>query len=394
MPAARAVEAVATSIAAFVGRTETGQADTPITISSLADYERQFGDAGTTRSLASAVRGFFLNGGRQALVVRLQKSSSSAGSDEPLEAASYLGSRTDKSGLYALDKADPFNLLCIPPDIRNTDVPPEVYQAALAYCSERRAMLIVDALAAWSAGLDTTAAAMLQRLEALGLTGAAARNAAIYFPRVRQADPLAAGRHETFAPCGHIAGVFARTDATRGVWKAPAGLDAHLEGIDGLDVPLDDAGTALLNPLGINCLRAFPARGRVVVWGARTMRGANVFADEYKYVPVRRMALFIEESVYRGIEWARVEANGEPLWAELRRSVGEFMHALFRQGAFTGSSPRDAYFVKCDSATTTQADVDAGVVNIQIGFAPLKPAEFVVIRIQHVMQGGDPVTPP
>jgi phage tail sheath protein FI len=392
VPAVRAIEAVATSIAAFVGRTETGQADTPITIGSLADYERQFGDAGASRSLASAVRGFFQNGGRQALVVRLQKSSSSAGSDEPLDAASYLGSRTDQSGLYALDKADLFNLLCIPPDIRDGDVRPEVYQAALAYCAERRAMLIVDAPAAWSAGPDT--AAVVQRLEALGLTGAAARNAAIYFPRVRQAGPLTAGRHETFAPCGHIAGVFARTDATRGVWKAPAGLDAHLEGIDGLAAPLDDAGTALLNPLGINCLRAFPASGRVVVWGSRTMRGANVFADEYKYVPVRRTALFIEETVYRGIAWARSEPNGEPLWAELRRSVGEFMHTLFRQGAFSGSSPRDAYFVRCDSATTTQADVDAGVLNLQIGFAPLKPAEFVVIRVQHVMQGGDPVTPP
>jgi hypothetical protein len=135
--------------------------------------------------------------------------------------------------------------------------------------------------------------------------------------------------------------------------------------------------------LGVNCLRSFPAVGRVV-WGARTLRGADILASEWKYVPVRRTALYIEESLVRGTQWAVFEPNGEPLWAQLRLNVGAFMNHLFRQGAFQGRTPREAYFVKCDRETTTQADIDLGIVHIVVGFAPLKPAEFVVIKIQQI----------
>jgi uncharacterized protein len=306
-----------------------------------------------------------------------------AANSEPLDQTAYEGDADGKTGMQALVKADLFNLLCIPPDIHGGDVPPAVYQTAMQFCADHRAMLIVDSPAAWSKNRDEAAGRAKAGLTDLGLTGTAARNAALYFPRVRQTDPLRDGRIEVFVPCGIIAGLMARTDTTRGVWKAPAGLDAALAGVAGLDAELNDQENGMLNPLGINCLRAFPVYGRVA-WGARTLRGADQLADEYKYVPVRRLALYLEESLYRGTKWVVFEPNDEPLWAQIRLNIGAFMHNLFRQGAFQGATPRDAYFVKCDKETTPQNDINLGIVNIVVGFAPLKPAEFVIIKLQQM----------
>ncbi len=306
------------------------------------------------------------------------------GSDgDDITATEINGIANDKTGIFALEKADLFNLLCIPPPTREADTDPTVYQAAMKYCSDRRAMLIVDPPAAWGANSATAAASALAGLSALNLSGTSARNAALYFPRVIQADPLRNRQTDMFVPCGIIAGVMARTDVQRGVWKAPAGQDAALNGVQGLQVNLTDLENGRLNPLGINCLRSFPVIGRVV-WGARTLRGADQLADEYKYVPVRRTALFIEESLYRGTQWVVFEPNDEPLWAQIRLNVGAFMQNLFRQGAFQGKTPREAYLVKCDKETTTQNDINLGIVNILVGFAPLKPAEFVIIKIQQL----------
>ena len=295
----------------------------------------------------------------------------------------FTGSQDDKTGIFALEKADLFNLLCIPPDVRSSDTASAVYQAAMAYCAKRRAMLIVDSPASWSANKETAAATARDHLSDLGLSGEAARNAALFFPRVFESDPLHDSQTDVFVPCGIVAGIMARTDTARGVWKAPAGLDAALNGIQGLQVNLTDAENGMLNPLGINCLRDFKINGRVV-WGSRTLRGADQLADEYKYIPVRRTTLYIEESLYRGTQWVVFEPNDEPLWAQIRLNVGAFMHDLFRQGAFQGQTPKDAYFVKCDKETTTQNDINLGIVNIVVGFAPLKPAEFVVIKIQQI----------
>jgi phage tail sheath protein FI len=146
---------------------------------------------------------------------------------------------------------------------------------------------------------------------------------------------------------------------------------------------LTDAENGELNPLGINCLRAFPGIGRVS-WGSRTRDGDDRRASEWKYIPVRRTALYIEESLYRGTKWVVFEPNDEPLWAAIRLNVGAFMQSLFRLGAFQGATAREAYFVKCDKETTTQNDINNGIVNIVVGFAPLKPAEFVVIRLQQI----------
>lgn len=295
--------------------------------------------------------------------------------------------RNAKHGIYALEEADLFNILCIPPDPRNGDVDPAVLSEALQYCVERRAMLLVDAPKEWATNDGRLYSNLInnpsKKLNDLGISGPNARNAAIYFPRVKQSDPLRDGQIDTFAPCGIIAGIMARTDTQRGVWKAPAGLDAALNGVQGLEVMLTDRENGVLNPVGINCLRSFPVTGRVV-WGARTMRGADLIADEYKYIPVRRLALFIEESLYRGTQWVVFEPNDEPLWAQIRLNVGAFMHDLFRKGAFQGTTPKDAYFVCCNRDTTTQNNINLGIVNIVVGFAPLKPAEFVIIKLQQM----------
>jgi phage tail sheath protein FI len=511
----RTITGVATSITAFIGRAERGPVDSddksPVTINSFADYERAFGEIGADYPMSYAVRDFYLNGGSQALIVRLEKNSASAKqADVKLEAASrgtwgnalvyvvdskgitddvatrfgiakvdlfnltiyenpgsgavekflnvavtdtagsrrldrvlvdesnlvrvqlksdgtpdllaarpadsapgedpsdpaadetkfklfsggtdsdaltadtdVLGEEDKKTGMYALAKADLFNLLCIPPDKRDGDTSAGVYQQAMVYCVSRRAMLIVDSPVAWGANKQTAAATAAAGLSALGLTGVEARNAALYFPRVTESDPELDGQLDTFVPCGIIAGVMARTDSQRGVWKASAGLDASVNGAAALQANLNDAENGMLNPLGINCLRTFPAAGRVV-WGSRTLRGADQLADEYKYVPVRRTALYLEETLYRGTQWVVFEPNDEPLWAQIRLNIGAFMQGLFRQGAFQGATPREAYFVKCDHETTTQDDINRGVVNILVGFAPLKPAEFVIIKIQQL----------
>ncbi len=299
--------------------------------------------------------------------------------DNSISAASL---ETPKRGIWALEKADLFNLLCIPPltGLPGGDIGAQTRAAAAEYCRDRRAMFLVDPLTSWDEPSDLTGVA---GIDSAGFGLARTENAALFFPMVRMPDPLREGRLNSFAPSAAVAGVFARTDASRGVWKAPAGIEATLLSVAELSVKLTDGENGQLNPLGVNCLRAFPVIGRVV-WGARTLRGADQLASEWKYIPVRRLALFLEESLYRGTQWVVFEPNDEPLWAQIRLNVGAFMQNLFRQGAFQGKTPREAYFVKCDSQTTTQNDINSGVVNIVVGFAPLKPAEFVVIKIQQL----------
>jgi phage tail sheath protein FI len=289
----------------------------------------------------------------------------------------------DKKGLYALEQVYArdglFNILCIPPYTSSEGVDVSLISEAAAYCEKRRAMLLVDPPPNWK----TKTIAKNEFSDPDDKIGTRSRNAALFFPRITKANPLHDNQLEDFAPCGTVAGIFARTDTQRGVWKAPAGLDAALVDVPKLSVPLTDDENGELNPLGINCLRAFPVYGRVV-WGARTLRGADQLTDEYKYIPVRRTALYIEESLYRGLKWVVFEPNDEPLWAQIRLNAGAFMHNLFRQGAFQGKTPREAYFVKCDKETTTQNDINLGIVNVVVGFAPLKPAEFVIIKLQQI----------
>jgi hypothetical protein len=283
------------------------------------------------------------------------------------------------NALPALDKVDLFNLLSIP-DVVRTDLGASdavtVYSAAISYCGTRRAFLLVDP----PAGVSTVSGAIDWISTTLGITQP---NGAAFWPSVRLPDPLNNNSLRSFPPSGVVAGVYAATDGSRGVWKAPAGINASLLGVQSLTYPLTNDENGELNPLGLNCLRSFPVYGRVL-WGARTLQGADALASQWKYVPVRRLALFLEESLYRGLQWVVFEPNAAPLWASIRLNVESFMQTYFLKGAFAGTTPDTAYFVKCDSETTTQADIDNGVVNILVGFAPLEPAEFVVIQIEQL----------
>ncbi len=507
----RTITGVATSITAFIGRTLRGPDNQPVTINSFSDYVRQFGGLSLDSSLGYAVNDFFLNGGSQAIIVRLVQTQdipkaaaaklhlptsdaqkfltlvaaskgswgnnlsavvddntrdssdaklfnltiletdpttkqvlnvekflnvsiddtspryiprvlrqssqlvrvkkrdnatasdldpwdvpdvapkpatttvdatgADAGADGgPLTAPLFTTPTTPKQGINALDNADLFNILCIPPFTDDGDVDVSVMGNAAAYCKGRRAILLIDPPLSW-----TDPGQVQVNLGALtnAVGSDSETNAAVFFPRLTKVNSLRENQLDTFTPSGSVAGIFARTDAQRGVWKAPAGLDASLVGISALSVLLNDDDNGELNPLGVNCLRTFPASGSVV-WGSRTLAGNDRLASEWKYIPVRRTALFIEESLYRGTQWVVFEPNDEPLWAQIRLNVGAFMHTLFVKGAFQGKTPRDAYFVKCDSESTTQNDIDNGIVNIIVGFAPLKPAEFVIISIQQM----------
>lgn len=497
----RTIAGVATSITAFVGRALRGPVDTPVTVQSYTEFQRHFGGLWRESPMSYAVQHYFLNGGTEAVIVRVFNPDGAAGGNRDLTALYQLAggsplrlaaaapgawgdnlriftdhdvadpgatdtfnltvdevvgmetrasesfrnvsvnpdsprfvrtvleqqsqlvrvdgtvpedrpdaspttaaARTqdggdgaevgfdqvgneatlspERRGIWALEGTDLFNLLCIPPFTRESDVDVSTWTHALAYCRARRAMLIVDPPSSW-----TTPSAVLDGTTGVDGTSRPVPprdpNASLYFPRVRMSDPLQENRLDTFAPCGVVAGIHARTDASRGVWKAPAGQDATLFGVRELAYRMTDGENGRLNPRAVNALRTFPAAGHVI-WGARTLRGDDRLASEWKYIPVRRLALFIEESLYRGTQWVIFEPNDEPLWAQIRLNVGAFMHNLFRQGAFQGSSPKDAYFVKCDAETTTQNDIDRGIVNLLVGFAPLKPAEFLIIRISQI----------
>lgn len=514
----RTITGVATSITAFIGRAKKGELNRPITINNFGDFERKFGGLWLHSTMSYAVQDFFLNGGGQAIIVRVYKPDAGgkdsaglkvgglelvavspglwgqnlraevaipdnipdelaermgvrvedlfnlvvtdgnlletynnvtvvesprrldrvladesqlvrydgvldpetpptvvAGQDPVLAKEEELvraepadkpaikdaiktlktamggsdgvaiadaeidGSPSKKEGLYALEDADLFNLLCIPPftyEPDYSDLPSTLIDKAAAYCKKRRAFLIIDPPNKWKTK-------DLAKSGVRNDVGAISQYAALFFPRIMKPNSEQDNQLQEFAPCGVVAGIFARTDRERGVWKAPAGLEATLVGVPQLTVALSNDENGELNPLGINCLRTLPAVGRVI-WGARTREGNDQLASEWKYIPVRRLALYIEESLYRGLQWVVFEPNAEPLWAQIRLNVGAFMQNLFRQGAFQGRSPREAYFVKVDKETTTQNDINLGIVNIVVGFAPLKPAEFVILKLQQM----------
>ena len=284
---------------------------------------------------------FFENGGRDALIARIAGPDADGEGQLTDDLVSAPELQEAMGGMWALDKAEPFHLLCIPPFAfgGTGDVGAQTRRAAADYCLARRAMFIVDPLAAWSsveAVLSTTT----------GLTSSvwglpSSSNAALYFPRIRVADAVRPGQTLDCAPCGAVAGVYARIDAARGVWKAPAGEEAALRGATGLSVAITDTQNGPLNARGVNCLRTFPSKG-LLVWGARTLMGDDALASEWKYVPVRRLALHVEWSlsdVIADLVKAAAEngtANDEPLWAMLRQQADAFLYGLFRAGAFAG----------------------------------------------------------
>lgn len=296
-----------------------------------------------------------------------------------------------KAAIQAFETVDPFfNLLCLPDLARpKADDPTQphhttalaIYQEAARICAKKFAFLLIDP----PPGVKDVNAAELYKVGTLSMEPASARSSALYFPNIRVDDPLQPGMITERPPSGAIAGLFARTDAQYGVWQAPAGTEAVVSGVYGPAVELSDAEHGTLNVVGVNVIRKFPIFG-VVSYGSRTCDGANAAASEWKYVPVIRTANYILRSLSEGLRWAVHKPNGEVLWSQLRLNTTAFMHGLFRQGAFKGVSAREAYFVICDASTTSPTDMDQGIVNIQVGFAPLKPAEFVVITLRQIVQ--------
>jgi len=283
---------------------------------------------------------------------------------------------TDYDKAYnVIDKeVDLFNLMILPKDTAfSDDNMASLWAKASIFCQKRRAFLLMDPRSDWHTVQNATDGMTSLR------TGLVKDYSALFFPCLTLTEN---GSPVQVGPGGAIAGLMARIDSNRGVWKAPAGTEADIRGINGLEYKFSDDENGVLNPRGINTLRVFPEG--IVNWGARTMDGDDDFQSEYKYIPIRRLALYLEESLYRGLKWVVFEPNDEPLWAQIRLNAGAFMHDLFRQGAFQGSTPKEAYFVKCDAETTIQSDRDKGIVNIWVGFAPLKPAEFVMIYIQQM----------
>ena len=272
----------------------------------------------------------------------------------------------------AIDRSiDVFNLLILPRSARDEGAREAVWPAASTFCQRKRGFLLVDPPRTF-----TTRDEVSRRIVALR-RGVVTDHAAVYWPCVR----LASGARVD--PSGSVAGLMARVDASRGVWKAPAGTEATLRGVVGVETPMSDPDNGVINPLAVNAIRSFP--NGIVVWGARTLAGFDSSgADDYRYVPVRRLALHIEESLFRGLRFAVFEPNDTPLWRQIRLAAGAFMNNLFRRGAFAGQRAEDAYYVKCDAETTTPNDVALGIVNVVVGFAALKPAEFVVLQLQQM----------
>ncbi|MFE9692389.1 phage tail sheath C-terminal domain-containing protein [Micromonospora sp. NPDC005806] len=274
-----------------------------------------------------------------------------------------------RTGLRAFDDVD-VQLLVLP---GRTD--PAFLGVAMDYAEARNLFYVADGAGSEDRrfALDTGDVARL-------VDGLPRRsdNAAMYYPWLEVPDPLGVGRAPTrfVPPSGHVAGVIARTDRTRGVWKAPAGLEASVPNTLDLQHRLLDADQDLLNPIGLNCIRQRPGAG-IVTWGSRTLSSD----PEWRYVPVRRTALFLLESLRRGLQWVVFEPNDVELWGRIRGNIEAFMLGLHRQGAFQGVTPAEAFVVKCDAETNPQELIDQGIVTAQVAFAPLKPAEFVVVQV-------------
>ncbi|WP_309604210.1 phage tail sheath C-terminal domain-containing protein [Phenylobacterium sp.] len=333
---------VAPTMTAFVGSGGAGPADTAVRIGGPADFETTFGPFADAGDLGMAVSLFLGNGGDGVWVVRAED-----------------GSR----GLRALDALPRIDLMALP---GQTGLAAQA--GALAYAEARGALLILDLPA------TVTGAASAQAW----LNDAAALrhpNAMATFPHIQ-----GAGAGQPTTNCGAVAGAMVRLERTRGLWKAASGIEAVLQGVTWLATQLTSAESAALALQGLNPLRRLPG-GQVVIWGARTLASGTAQEEDWRYVPVRRMALFLERSLGESLTWTAVEANAEPLWAAVRQSVESFLAELWRAGAFQGATPRTGYYVRCDATTMTEADIEAGRLIVEVGTAPLKPAEFVILQI-------------
>jgi len=354
-PADRSVAFLPPGPALFVGEAAAGPLDRCEKIASPKQMQSLYG--APSGGLAAAVALCLANGGGPVLVLRVAGAQNAAPAERDYRAA-FDWLRRD---------GPRFGLLALPVGSDRAARPQTLYAAASELCRQRRAILLLDPPESWS---DVGAA--LGGLKALA-AGVVLENAALYLPPLLGADGTAVG------PAGAVAGVILRSDRQQGVWKAPAGSSATLDGVAGLAWPIAPHEQAPLGAEGINAIRAIGAKPQL--WGARTLAGADRLASDWKYLTVRRLALAIEDSLALGLAWVVFEPNDEPLWAAVRTAAATLMHELFRAGAFAGQSERDSWFLRCDGTTMTAADIAAGRLLVQVGFAPLRPAEFIVLRL-------------
>jgi phage tail sheath protein FI len=365
-PPSRRLEPIPTSVTIFIGRTTSGPMFTPVACQSLQDYDTTFSPTNPHGDLSRAVRLFFHNAGPRCHVVRIRNRE--VQEDRPPRAADY------RDALVAISIEVPdFNLLVLP---RDESIDPatqqEIWRMASHFCREKRAMLLIDAPSEWAGLVDVQDA-----WSDLGITrareGVALESAAMFYPRVMVQDGDA---EVPTGCCGAMAGLMTSFDDAHGVWTPAAGLDAIIAGIYGLEHETTEDDASLFMGEGVDVLRTLPEG--VVSWGARTMAGHT--GSWWKFIPVRRMALFVEQSIERGIGWVAGESNDPLLWQGIQASVGAFLDDIWKRGALEGDTAEKAYFVQCDAETTTADDIARGQVHFHVGFAPMRPEEFMVLE--------------
>ncbi len=369
---AKPIEGVSTSTAGFVGTAEKGESNKPTLITSWGQFVNTFGRYSQKRRfLAPSVYGFFANGGGRCFVVRVQ---------DDADDAAYIGTDEGpgkRTGLQAFNEIDEVNIVAVP-----GVTSPAVQQAMITHCETLKdRFCILDPIE--NADIDAIQA---QKNDVVSERG----YAALYYPWVKVPIETKDGKgkinliHEFVPPSGYVAGIYARSDTEKGVHKAPA--NEIIRGSLEISLTITKGEQDVLNPKGINCIRAFLGRG-IRVWGARTTASDPL----WKYVNVRRLFLYLEESIEEGTQWVVFESSDVKLWARVRQTVSQFLTRVWKDGALMGSTPEEAFFVKCDRTTMTQDDIDNGRLIVLIGVAPVKPAEFVIFRIAQ-WQGGSAVS--
>ena len=356
---AHPIEGVSTTTAALVGFTADGPL-TPVAVTSFTEYQRNFGLSAAGQYLSDAVRGFFENGGTRCYILRLPPEVADAGGGQD------AGSPAEQA-LVPLDGLTDISLVCCPDEHSI----PGMTAALVVHCQRYK-----DRVAILSAALG-------EDYSNIPPAGSRSAFAAYYAPWVVVPNP-AGGAALSVHPGGHVTGAIALTDVQRGVWKAPA--DVPLVGIVGLERTITEQQQATLNDRGVNVLRDFPGHG-IRIWGARTTSSS---ASEWKYLNVRRLLIYLEQSIQRGLQWAVFEPNGELLWANVRQTVEDFLHDEWRKGALQGLTPKEGYFARCDRSTMTQDDIDNGRLVCMVGVAPVQPAEFVIFKISIVTSAEPP----
>jgi len=356
------ISGASTSIAAFVGSAASGPFNEAVLVSSYSEFEIVFGGfiSSPRQYLAYSVDMFFKNGGRSAYIVR------AAGTQEPdCDVDDVVDAPRDyEAALSALEKVYDAGILVIPGEFGA-----DIYDKMITHCEKMKyRVAILDP----EQGIGIAEVRSSRADEMSSERG----YAALYYPWLKITDPITE-EIISVPPGGAVAGVYARVDNKRGVHKAPA--NEELLGLDGLDVQLTTENQALLNPDGINAIRFIKGSGNLV-WGARTISNDPL----WRYINVRRLFIYLEQSIYNSTRWVVFEPNNEKLWGKVRTTVTDFLMRAWRDGMLAGSTSGEAFYVKCDLSTMTQSDIDSGKLIIEIGVAPVKPAEYVVFRIVHM----------